>query len=229
MSISFIIPTCDGWDRQPTRKFLKKLVNSIEQVPKKEIILIGNANGDLGDVFIETDANISCKINAGVKAAKYDKLVFMRDYHVLDEHWWYYWSKNMNGWDLAMNVVLNADNNRFRDVCFWSNPKYGRPWVQYDKPFPDGKGWGGQPCLAPYDVPEDEKKYLYISGAYWLSTKDFMSRFPLDERYGLGEAEDVEWASRWTQSDFRFFVNKNAIVRMQKYKDVILPHYMDLI
>ena len=58
---------------------------------------------------------------------------------------------------------------------------------------------------------------MYVSGAYWVATKEFMMKHPLNERLSWGEGEDVEWSYR-ARRDWNYKMNTKSTVQFNKPK-----------
>lgn len=106
-------------------------------------------------------AYITRKQNLLVECAKYETVVFLRDYHLLWRDWvegFIYWhSKDKNSWNIMISPILNKDGNRYRDICHY-NPK--------DNP---------THYIVPY---KDVDKYkFYINGGYLIGKKDFIYKY----------------------------------------------------
>jgi len=241
MNWTFGIVTYSGhgnMDKIKQKNALKKIVRSIENdVPEDnyEIIIVGD--------FFEIEFQqtkilafdesrrpgwITRKKNLITENAQFENIVYMHDYFVLHPGWYAGFEKFGADWDVAMNVIINADGTRYRDWCTWDDPEYGPPWIQYE-PFcgSGGKYRAGKNRLPGYDY--DKIQYMYISGGYWVAKKHFMEQYPLDERWVWGEAEDVEWSDRIREvANYR--MNVFSAVDMFKYKDPVLkpinPYHM---
>jgi hypothetical protein len=58
---------------------------------------------------------------------------------------------------------------------------------------------------------------MYVSGAYWVAKKQFMTDYPLNEDLSWGEGEDVEWSYR-ARKTWRYKMNTLSRVRFNKPK-----------
>jgi hypothetical protein len=72
----------------------------------------------------------------------------------------------------------------------------------------------GRECLIPYDI-SHLTKFMYISGGYFIVKKNIMLEFPLDERLGWGEGEDVIW-SKQVRQKYKFSMNPHSEVLIAK-------------
>jgi hypothetical protein len=61
---------------------------------------------------------------------------------------------------------------------------------------------------------------MYFSGAYWVSKKNVMIEFPLNDELVWGEGEDVIWSIA-VRENYEFKMNKYSKVKLLKYKDPI--------
>lgn len=80
----------------------------------------------------------------------------------------------------------------------------------------------GRDCIIPYNF-SNLTKYMYISGTYWISKKNVMLEFPLNEKLSWGESEDVEWSKR-VREKYIFEMNENSSVSFLKYKDKVFNY-----
>ena len=67
---------------------------------------------------------------------------------------------------------------------------------------------------------------MYISGAYWVAKKDFMTKNKLNEQLLWGEGEDVEWSKR-VRKKIEFDFNELSTVKLLKEKEVIFKEIDD--
>ena len=220
--ISVIIPTFAGWDSQDTHKNLSICLKSLEQIPKYEAILIGNIEvSGTRSILVPDDTTISKKINIGAEEAKYDILVYMRDYNFLYDRWFDGWNGKFDI-DIGMNRILNKNGTRYRDWCSFDDEDI-RPeiWVQREP-------WCetlriAKPAIVPYSYAKTNK--MYISGMFWLANKKFMIDNPFNNELKLGEAEDVEFSLR-VRNIWNYKMNTFSTTGMTKQKNVILPEFI---
>lgn len=221
--ISFIIPTSGTNDNG-----LNTIIDSIESqnMPEYQIIIIGgletsvNRKNTVHIPFDETltpTAWISRKKNTGVLASKYDVLVIMHDYAVLDENWYEEFEKFGLDWDICVhqNLILNHNPN---------GPKYvrGNGWRVESVPGYPEFPWA---MRIPYDI-DCFLPYMGINGAYWCCKKHVMLDEMIDENFLWGDVEDTEWSSRvvpfWQGRDNgsknKIVANPNCITRNIKIK-----------
>lgn len=252
---SFVIPTKNGYDNQNVASNLNILLSSIREdlkytydkivedkksqrlwknIQKIQITTIGDLSSDTE--HIEFDGNISQKLNLGVKNARNDYVVWIRDYMKLYPGYLYSWANFIlndrfhnlrlnTKLDIGMNIVLNKDGTRFRDWCSWSDPDLmPGEWVQQEKFCPNGIKYYGRPCLAPYNY--NNTKHMYVSGGYFVASKKFLLDNPFDESLSLGQAEDIEFSLR-VRDKWNYKMNIGAKIGLSKQKDVILPCMMN--
>ena len=127
----------------------------------------------------------------------------MHDYYILDDGWYKGFLKFGNTWELCMNVIENKDGTRFRDWCAWDDPE-----LCFD---------GGEQRIVLPNYDYINRKYMYISGGYWISKKYVMDDEPLDEDLDWGESEDVEWSKR-VLSKYVYMMNEHSKVKLLKDK-----------
>jgi len=130
---------------------------------------------------------ITRKKNIITEQASFENIVYMHDYFCLQPGFYKGWKLFGYDWDVGMNVIMNSDDTRYRDWCIWDDPDYGPPWLQKEPFCGVGKYRAGYNRIAPYDYKKTQ--FMYISGGYWVAKKTFMKQFPLDERWGWGQAE----------------------------------------
>lgn len=220
--ISFILPTSGTND-----PVLNQIIDSIEiqNIPEYQIIIIGgfattvNRKNTVHIPFnesITTSAWISRKKNTGVLASKYDILVVMHDYQVLDENWYEEFVNFGLDWDICVHQNLAFDtNNPSRYVR-------GNGWRAERVPGYPELPWAMQ---IPYDI-DCFVPYMGINGAYWCCKKDVMLDNLISEEYLWGDIEDTEWSSRvvpyWmgspNSSANKIVANPKCIVRNIKMK-----------
>lgn len=205
------------------------LIDSIcDEMPHDnyQIIVVGDCNINHPKVMVlpfdepQKPGWITRKKNIITTHAQFDNIVYTHDYFQLRPNWYSGFEKFGDEWDVAMNVLINKDGTRFRDWCIWDDPDYGPAWTQFELFCPDcGTYRPGSPRLAPYDYTKTQ--HMYISGSYWVAKKQFMTEYPLDERWVWGQAEDVEWSDRIrTVANYR--MNTYSAALLQKHKDTIL-------
>jgi len=202
------------------------ILNSIEQqhIPIYEIIIVGDYVTKRDNItcipFDETikKAWITKKKNIITQNAKHDVIVYMHDYIMLSSNWYQGWSSFGYDWDIAMNVITNKDNTRFRDWCVFKydgNVGANGVWTHTTPKHP--------PCtVSPYIPPYEYKQtqFMYISGSYWLAKKFVMIEEPLDEDFVWGQPEDIEWSERVIPK-YKYVMNTQSTVRLLHQKDPV--------
>lgn len=210
---SFVIIT-DG------NNSLTDIVHSIHENAGGEVIVVGGARPESVHLHIPFDESakrswITKKKNLGIEAARHENVVVMHDYIKILPGWTDGWDKFGFDWDVASNIIQNTDGTRWRDWCYWDSPHLPHensiiePWC------PQGMTFKGQAQLAPYH--EKETGRHYVNGTYWVAKRDFMLQFPLNERLGWGQGEDVEWSLRW-RSEYYYVFNPNVSIQLTKHK-----------
>ena len=212
MDFSFGILTSSESDT-----YLEEIIKSIEdqKIPNYEIILIGDTKKKFNNSnikYLQFDESIkkgwiTKKKNLITENSIYENIVYLHDYIILGDSWYEGFKKNGNEFKVIVNKILNIDNQRFRDWLLW--PLNNNKFDQYLN--------RTRRCLLPYDV-DNLSKYMYISGAYWVAKKSFMSRYPLNEELTWGEGEDVEWSKRIRRKT-KFKFNEYSYVQFLKEKE----------
>ena len=192
---------------------IEHIVNSIrnQKIPNYEIIIVGNSNVvvDKNISFDESVKNrwITRKKNLITENAKYENIVYLHDYIIFEDGWYEGFLKFGNDFKVAMNVILNNDGARFRDWCIHDPSDLGNNYTG----------------IIPYYVNGLSKK-MYISGSYWVAKKDVMLEFKLDENLCWGQSEDIVWSKQVSQK-YEFTMNTYSVVKLLKYKDLIIKDY----
>jgi hypothetical protein len=212
-------------------EYLLNLINSIliQNIENFEIIIVGPVGQfdpknkiAITDSFTlidfdesEKEGWITKKKNLIVKYAKYENIVFLHDYLMLDKTWYSGYLKYGNSFDICLNPIINKDQSRFRDWCLSPHN-----FKLIDKNLNTNSEF-----LIPYE--EDQlTDYMYISGAYWVSKKFVMIEYPLNENLAWGDGEDIEWSHRVRKTQ-KFKFNSNSAVFLQKQKDVVFNEITD--
>ena len=207
---------------------INEIIDSIEvqNIPNYEIIVVGNSkvirNKTEVIKFDETIKKswITKKKNIVTNCASFENIVYLHDYIKFDNAWYTGFLKFGNNFDLCMTKIVNPDETRYRDwcLCMWNDPRnvstYGERNELISRIVEPG-----MKCLLPYDE-ERFTKYMYFSGAYWISKKNVMIEFPLNDELVWGEGEDVIWSIA-VRENYEFKMNKYSKVKLLKYKDPI--------
>jgi len=198
-------------------------------IPKFEIIAVGPfeeySEGELGGMTIKKipfdesakKSWITRKKNIITEQAKYENIVYLHDYIKFEPDWYEGWLKFGDDWDMAMNKIVGQNGERFRDWCYWDNPKYGSARHIQEKWTNGPMLCQGEARLANYN--STETNYMYVSGSYFVAKKQFMLDNSLDESLGWGEGEDVEHSLR-VRPFWNYKMNQNSTVSLMKEKHV---------
>ena len=187
-------------------QILDSIIN--QNILEYEILIIGGKDDyedyDVNYIsFDESLGKFTKKKNLITENAKFDNIVYMHDYYILDDNWYKGLLKFGDDWDLCMNIIENKDGTRFRDWCAWNDPEFC-----FDTE-------NQRIVLPSYDY--NKHKYMYISGGYWISKKYVMEEEPLNENLDWGESEDVEWSKR-VLPKYVYMMNKYSKVKLLKDK-----------
>ena len=216
-----------------SRRFVNHVIDSIERqnIPNYEIIIVGgNPIDRKNTVHIEFDESIKSKWitrkkNLITENAKYENIVFLHDYILLENGWYDGFKEFGNEWDICMTIIRNVDGTRFRDWSLWADLSPLKDvgiideeinYISQNRNF-----------LLPYDV-DYMTKYQYISGSYWVAKKRVMIENPLNEELCWGESEDVEW-SKIVRKKYKFTMNPYSSVKFMKRKNISEFYEMDSI
>jgi hypothetical protein len=230
MDFSFCINTFSDHNKNHSN-FIPQIISSIEEqnVPNYEILIIGD--------YITTRKNVRCipfdetqkmgwitrKKNILTKEAKYNNLCFLHDYIYFLPKWYEGWLKYGNEWDIGLNVIINNDGTRFRDLVVLDDLEQPGPECWWHKNLPSDPN--EKPVLISPYIPSynyNKMKHIYISGSYWIAKKYVMEQEPLNERYIWGMSEDLEWSMRVRQI-YHIAFNTLCGVKLLKYKDIVWP------
>lgn len=211
IGITFGIITCPE-----TGHYLNKLIQSIyaNQISQFEILIVGqvksltvNSNNCRIIYFNENIKKrwITKKKNMIVQNAKYDIIVLCHDYILFDKNWYQGMVKFGTNFQVLINPIINANGKRFRDYTFF--PSFLPPIYR-------------QKCLIPYNQPAllEFNKYRYISGSYYILTKQIGLSIPLDENRVWGQGEDIIWSKQLISHNILMKFNPHSIVYLQKQK-----------
>lgn len=197
---------------------LKNLVYSIqdqqwESDDEYEIILCGGILTNLNlsnyekcfHLFFPENAKtgwITKKKNLIVKEAKFENIVLLHDYYLLDDFWFKgfkYFDELNTEWKVIVNAIINVEGNRhsdwlinqkYMDILLIKCPELSDELMKI-APNENGPRWV---CGLPYT--ENLSKIQYISGGMIVAKKEVLKNIPLNEELTWGQAEDIEWSER---------------------------------
>lgn len=165
---------------------------------------------------------ITRKKNLMAAAARYDNLVILHDYYMLDDEWYYglvhYTNRNPK-WELLINPTLTFEgakhsdwlvDQKYMDIMLDQNPDIAKE-LKDIAPNENGPRWV---CGLPYEE-TDLKHIQYISGGAIIAKRYVLMDNPLDENLRWGDAEDLEWSSRVIPK-YKLFLNRNSLLSVQK-------------
>ena len=207
------------------------VIDSIERqkISDYEVVIVGGDPIDRKNVVhIEFDETVKSKWitrkkNLITKNAKYDNIVFLHDYILLEDGWYDGFKELGDDWDICMTIIINANGTRFRDWTLWAdlsplkNVGISEEEIDYISQ--------NRHFLLPYDV-DYMTKYQYISGSYWVVKKQVMLENSLDENLLWGQSEDVEW-SKVVREKYKFTMNPHSSVKFMKHKYISEFYEMD--
>jgi hypothetical protein len=215
MRISFGICTVpENYER------VKLTIASIRKlgISHYEILIIGDSRFSGTDIrVLDFDENekvnwVTRKKNLLVQEASFEYIVLMHDYFEFDADWYSQLVRFGRNFDVGMCSILTLTGARYRDWCILPGNNNYMDVLTF--PFR---------VLLPYSW-DHLKKYMFISGSFWIASTQFMKCHPLDERLSWGEGEDAEWSFRIRElADIQIFPLSR--VRLLKPAD---PKYRDL-
>ena len=206
MDVTFgIITAGDADDR------INRIIDSIEylEIPKYEVLIIGNAKVKRVNTrviefteMLNGQGWITKKKNLIIYEANYEVIVFMHDYFIFCTDWFTH-LKNSKSFDVAMSAITGPNGERYRDWVIWPHNENVLDLLVV-----------GHRCLIPYDI-DYLTEFMYISGAFWISTKRFMSENLLNESLMAGDGEDVEWSLRIRNSAKIVMLNHTRVLSLK--------------
>lgn len=192
--------------------FISQIISSIvkQNIREYEIIIVGDCNLQYHGVtiipFDETikKAWITKKKNIICEIARYDNIVLMHDYIVLDDDWYPGYLKYGDDFVITSNKIKNHDESRFIDYTLFPHNLS----VHLDK------------CLIPYDIEPNMElnKFRYFGGYYYVIKKSLALKYPLDENRSWGNGEDVDLCVRLSNDSVLLSFNTHSTVKFLKYK-----------
>ena len=204
---------------EENKEQLERLIESIlkQNIPEYEIIIVGSKpisnyefNGNIK--FVEFDESIkngwiTKKKNLITSRAKYNNIVYLHDYLLLDENWYLGLLKHGEDFQVLTNKLTRLNGERYLDWTLWEVTKTKYDFYTRVK----------RECLLDYNV-NSLTKFMYISGAYFIAKKFVMEEFQLDEKLTWKNSEDVEWSLR-VRNKYTFKFNPHSEVTLQIEKD----------
>lgn len=199
MNFSFVILT-------EKQSIDQRIIDSIEaeEIANSEIVLVGRQN----ETYCQQK-------NRATDLAKYENVVYMHDYIVLEAGWYKGFLEFGNNWDVCMTRILNKNGDRFRDWTTWDDEDYGAAGIIVEPWCPNGQAVIGGPYLVPYDYNKTDK--MYVSGSYLVAKKEFMKKYQFLNTLNWGQGEDVEWSIR-ARRTWNYKMNILSAVRFLKQK-----------
>lgn len=201
---------------------IEQIINSIEsqEIPKDkfEIIIIGSSRVKRKNtIIVPFEENIkprwiTKKKNLITELAKFENIVFLHDYIILNPNWYLRFQEFGNDFDICMTRMINNDGTRYRD---WT--------LDIHKATELGIPLYSRKLLLPYDI-KHLSKYQYISGAYWIAKRQIMRNYRLDEDLCWGQGEDIKWSMEVNQK-YKFSINKMSSVFLLKQSD---PAFLEI-
>jgi glycosyltransferase involved in cell wall biosynthesis len=194
--------------------FIGKIIDSIEkqEIPNYEIIIVGNSkvirknvkiyrfNESFRKGWITRKKNIICNL------AKYENIVLLHDYVCLSDNWYRGFLKYGNNFEFCVTQIKTLQGNRFRDYMLYSHG--------LDIYFQENS-------LLPYEYEpsNDIRRFMYISGAYYIIKKTVAEAYPLNEELLHTQGEDVEISQRLAKNSVFIKCNRYSEVHFLKDKN----------
>ena len=196
--------------------FINQTIQSIynNNIEIYEIIIVGNSNIVQNDKIkvIPFDENIkkswiTKKKNIIAENAKFENIVIMHDYIILENDWYSGFIKWGNNFDICVNRIKNNDGTRYRDYVIARDLMYNMPdYIES--------------CLLPYDFENNEisNKFMYVSGSYYVIKKNIALDFKLNEKLIWGQGEDYELSMRLHKAKIIIKCNSFSTISLLKQK-----------
>ena len=196
--------------------FINQIIQSIynNNIENYEIIIIGNSNISQNDKIKVIPFNenikkawITKKKNIIAENAKFENIVLLHDYFILENDWYSGFIKWGNNFDICVNRIKNFDGTRYIDYTIARDIMNNMP--NYNNS-----------CLLPYDFENNEisNEFIYISGAYYVIKKNIALKYKLNENLIWGQGEDYELALRLHEAKIIYKCNPFSTVKLLKYK-----------
>ena len=211
MDFSFGIVTDGSNDN-----LIESLIESIiyQNIKNYEIIIIGNTkitNSNIKVIpFDESKRSgwITRKKNIIADVAKYENIVIMHDYFILDHDWYNGFCEFGNDFDVCVNKIITKDGNRFRDYCI----------------APLAPDWFPNKRLLPYDyvLDSNRNRLCYISGGFYIIKKNIALKYPLNEDLSHNLGEDILLFNILTDNNIIIKANSKSIAKIQKFKEQMI-------
>jgi len=179
------------------RNFQVLVVGGPRQVCEDEEILEFSFNKMYLEIIPAEDEWITTKKNTAAWLAKYNNIVFMHDYFLLDDYWWTGYEEFGDDWDICSNPQYLMNGKRhFTDWVTWDSSIYPR-YTSLDY-------WNW-----------NHTRNQYISGGYFLAKRKVLLEEPFNAAMRPGQPEDVEWSLR-VRDKYKIRCNPYSIVRHNK-------------
>jgi hypothetical protein len=211
--------------------FIEQIILSIERnlIPNYEIIIVGNSKIPPTDKILIIPFNenifkgwITRKKNTIACSAKYDNIVMMHDYIILDDNWYDGFLKFGNDYDWCVTKIVNTNGTRFRYYLLYPQcTEENMPDVIEYSAVNNIDTYFIYHGLFPYDFKNTIKtnKYMYISGAYYVIKKHIAMIHMLNESIFHGGGEDIEYSRRLGKLGIFIKCNANSTVHLLRYKE----------
>jgi hypothetical protein len=205
MDFSFLIVTSGKGDE--TWGQIDQMIQSIERqhIPNYQIVIIGGLdpadhlndnNRILRIVFDESLKEkpwTTRKKNIGISVCRYENVVVMHDYFVLDDNWYKGFLEFGADWDVAQTPRLTIEGKRsWTDWAVRGHKKLGHRAIPYTS----------------------RSQHQYVDAAYFIVKKSWAISRLFDERLGHGDIYDVHWSNHFIKKQkAKLVMNEKSIVR----------------
>lgn len=185
----------------------------IQNIPNYEIVIVGNTTieEDKKLIRIPFDESvkpgwITKKKNIICSVAKYENIVLMHDYFILDDDWYEGFLKFGNDFDICTTKINDIYNKRFRDYTILTHGIHDYFYKN---------------ILIPYEIPVTSviNKLLYISGGSFIIKKHIALKYPLNEDLVWAQSEDIELSHRLKRDGILLKNNRYSTFKLLKVKN----------
>lgn len=183
--------------RAGLRDFEVLVIGGNNDIAEDNDILEASVNRKWLNIIPAEGEWITSKKNTAAWLARYNTIVFMHDYFLLDQYWYDGYEEFGEDWDICSNPQFLIDGKRhFTDWVVWDDPVFPR-YTSLDY-------WDWSAT-----------KYQYISGGYFLAKRKVLLDQPFNQDMKKGDPEDVEWSLR-VRDKYVIKCNPYSIVRHNK-------------
>jgi hypothetical protein len=149
---------------------------------------------------------ITTKKNTAAYLARYNNIVLMHDYFLLENYWFDGYEEFGDDWDICSNPQkLITGDRHFTDWVVWDHPILPR-----------------YQSLDYWD--KSNTAFQYISGGYFLVKRKVLQDNPFNATMSQGSPEDVEWSLR-VRDKYKIRCNPySSVIHNKIHRDARFPN-----